>query len=352
MDFEKNILLESIKTGLINEDIESDIFFQPKIITNDYEKKEKVLASIDFLLQECDEFFFNVAFVTKSGVLSLFNTFKKIERLGKKGKILISKYQNFSDPYALRMLMKFSNIDLRLIDENNFHAKGYLFKTKDNYELIIGSSNLTQDALSKNTEYNLKLSLSNKSKLAKEAISIFQKYFLQGINLTEDFLCNYEQIFNEYRSFDKSLKLKAERVFETLKPNSMQKNALENLRALREAKVNKALLISATATGKTYLSAFDVKQFDAKKVLFIVHRWNIAKKALDSFKKIFKAERTYGLFETSSKDINKDFIFTTNLTLSNSENLKRFEPDAFDYIIIDETHREGAATYQKIINYF
>ena len=58
MDFEKNILLESIKTGLINEDIESDIFFQPKIITNDYEKKEKVLASIDFLLQECDEFFF------------------------------------------------------------------------------------------------------------------------------------------------------------------------------------------------------------------------------------------------------------------------------------------------------
>ena len=352
MDFEKNILLESIKTGLINEDIESDIFFQPKIITNDYEKKEKVLASIDFLLQECDEFFFNVAFVTKSGVLSLFNTFKKIERLGKKGKILISKYQNFSDPYALRMLMKFSNIDLRLIDENNFHAKGYLFKTKDNYELIIGSSNLTQDALSKNTEYNLKLSLSNKSKLAKEAISIFQKYFLQGINLTEDFLCNYEQIFNEYRSFDKSLKLKAERVFETLKPNSMQKNALENLRALREAKVNKALLISATATGKTYLSAFDVKQFDAKKVLFIVHRWNIAKKALDSFKKIFKAERTYGLFETSSKDINKDFIFTTNLTLSNSENLKRFEPDAFDYIIIDETHRAGAATYQKIINYF
>ena len=132
----------------------------------------------------------------------------------------------------------------------------------------------------------------------------------------------------------------------------MQKNALENLRALREAKVDKALLISATATGKTYLSAFDVKQFDAKKVLFIVHRWNIAKKALDSFTKIFKAERTYGLFETSSKDINKDFIFTTNLTLSNSENLKRFEPDAFDYIIIDETHRAGAATYQKIINYF
>lgn len=132
----------------------------------------------------------------------------------------------------------------------------------------------------------------------------------------------------------------------------MQKHALKNLRALREAKVDKALLISATATGKTYLSAFDVKQFNAKKVLFIVHRWNIAKKAMDSFKEIFKTERTYGLFESSSKNMNEDFIFTTNLTLSNSENIKRFEPDSFDYIIIDETHRAGAATYQKIINYF
>ena len=352
MDFEKNILLESIKTGLINEHIESDISFQPKIITNDYEKREKVLSSINFLLEECDEFFFNVAFVTKSGVISLLNTLKKIERLGVKGKILISKYQNFSDPNALRMLMKFSNIDLRLIDENNFHAKGYLFKKKNNYELIIGSSNLTQDALSKNTEYNLKLSLSNKSKLAKEALSIFQKYFLQGINLTEDFLCNYEQIFNEYRSFEKSKNLKVYKVFQKLKPNSMQKHALKNLRALREAKVDKALLISATATGKTFLSAFDVKQFNAKKVLFVVHRWNIAKKAMDSFKEIFKTERTYGLFESSSKNMNEDFIFTTNLTLSNSENIKRFEPDSFDYIIIDETHRAGAATYQKIINYF
>ena len=352
MDFEKNILLESIKTGLINEHIESDISFQPKIITNDYEKREKVLSSINFLLEECDEFFFNVAFVTKSGVISLLNTLKKIERLGVKGKILISKYQNFSDPSALRMLMKFSNIDLRLIDENNFHAKGYLFKKKNNYELIIGSSNLTQDALSKNTEYNLKLSLSNKSKLAKEALSIFQKYFLQGINLTEDFLCNYEQIFNEYRSFEKSKNLKVYKVFQKLKPNTMQKHALKNLRALREAKVDKALLISATATGKTFLSAFDVKQFNAKRVLFVVHRWNIAKKAMDSFKEIFKTERTYGLFESSSKNMNENFIFTTNLTLSNSENIKRFEPDSFDYIIIDETHRAGAATYQKIINYF
>ena len=95
MEFE-NHLLESIKTGVINKNIQSEISLQPKIITNNYEKKEKVLTTLNFLLQECDEFFFNVAFVTKSGVISLLNTLEKVEQLGVKGKILVSKYQNFS----------------------------------------------------------------------------------------------------------------------------------------------------------------------------------------------------------------------------------------------------------------
>ena len=132
----------------------------------------------------------------------------------------------------------------------------------------------------------------------------------------------------------------------------MQKEALINLENLRRANVKKALLISATATGKTYLSAFDAKNFNAKRVLFIVHRWNIAKKAMESFEKIFGDERTYGLYKGSINDINFDFIFSTNLTISNSQNLNKFSPDFFDYIIIDETHRAGASTYQKIINYF
>ena len=103
MEFDKNLLIESIKTGLIDKNVESDISLQPKIITNNYEAKEKVLTTIESLLEECDEFFFNVAFVTKSGVISILNILEKIERSGTKGKILISKYQNFSDPNALRM---------------------------------------------------------------------------------------------------------------------------------------------------------------------------------------------------------------------------------------------------------
>ena len=352
MEFDNDILLESLRTGFINKNIDSEIAYQPKIITNDYRNNEKVLTSIDSSLQDCEEFFFNVAFVTKSGVISLLNTLEKIEKQGKKGKILISKYQNFSDPNALRMLLKFSNISLRVIDENNFHAKGYLFKLKKNYELIIGSSNLTQDALSKNTEYNLKLSGANDSKLITDTLSIFNKYFQNGHEVTEEFLKEYEEIYNELKKSTSTINDKAEIESSSLKPNSMQEAALKNLETFRNTNINKALLISATATGKTYLSAFDVKNFKAKRILFVVHRWNIAKKAMESFMKIFKDEKTYGLYGGQTKETNFDFIFSTNLTLSNPENLKRFAPDTFDYIIIDETHRAGASTYQKIINYF
>ena len=352
MESENSILSQAIKTGLIDKNIESSINLQPKIITNNFQNNEKVLSVINDLLVDCEEFFFNVAFLTKSGVLSLINTLERIEKSGINGKVLISKYQNFSDPNALRMLLNFSNIELRVIDENNFHAKGYLFKLKNNYELIIGSSNLTQDALSKNTEYNLKLSLSKNSKLKSEALSLFTRYFSKGIKVSERFLNEYEQVYGEIKRVNQSVSTKKIDKFSPIEPNVMQKEALINLENLRRANVKKALLISATATGKTYLSAFDAKNFNAKRVLFIVHRWNIAKKAMESFEKIFGDERTYGLYKGSINDINFDFIFSTNLTISNSQNLNKFSPDFFDYIIIDETHRAGASTYQKIINYF
>ena len=352
MESENSILSQAIKTGLIDKNIESSINLQPKIITNNFQNNEKVLSVINDLLVDCEEFFFNVAFLTKSGVLSLINTLETIEKSGINGKVLISKYQNFSDPNALRMLLNFSNIELRVIDENNFHAKGYLFKLKNNYELIIGSSNLTQDALSKNTEYNLKLSLSKNSKLKSEALSLFTRYFSRGIKVSESFLNEYEQFYGEIKRVNQSVSTKKIDKFSPIEPNVMQKEALINLENLRRANVKKALLISATATGKTYLSAFDAKNFNAKRVLFIVHRWNIAKKAMESFEKIFGDERTYGLYKGSINDINFDFIFSTNLTISNSQNLNKFSPDFFDYIIIDETHRAGASTYQKIINYF
>ncbi|MDE5599456.1 MAG: DEAD/DEAH box helicase, partial [Ureaplasma sp.] len=135
-------------------------------------------------------------------------------------------------------------------------------------------------------------------------------------------------------------------------PNKMQKEALESLNLLRENNQNKALIVSATGTGKTYLAVFDVKQFNPNRILFIAHRDNILRSAKESFEFEFENSKTYGFINGQEKEFNKDFIFASSSTLNKDENLFKFNKDHFDYIIVDEAHHSAANSIEKIIKYF
>ena len=132
----------------------------------------------------------------------------------------------------------------------------------------------------------------------------------------------------------------------------MQLEALNKLNGLRKENKNKALIISATGTGKTYLSAFDAKAFNPKRLLFVVHRLTIAQDALNTYSRVFGRNKTMGLFSGTKKELACQFIFSTVQTISKSDHLKAFSKSHFDYIIIDETHRSGAESYQRLIEYF
>ena len=97
-------------------------------------------------------FFISVACVTTSGVATIINTLNELKERNIRGKVIVSQYLNFTQPEALRRLLQFSNIDLRIATNVDSHSKGYIFKKKSHYNLIIGSSNLTQNALAKNKE--------------------------------------------------------------------------------------------------------------------------------------------------------------------------------------------------------
>ena len=137
-----------------------------------------------------------------------------------------------------------------------------------------------------------------------------------------------------------------------LQPNSMQLGFISNLEKIREAGETKALLISATGTGKTYASAFALREENIKKVLFLVHREQIAKQAIVSYKKVFGNTRTFGLLSGNSKEYATDYLFSTMQMMAKQEILTKFRRDEFDTIIIDEAHRIGAASYQNIMQYF
>jgi superfamily II DNA or RNA helicase len=353
MSIENDNLLNSLQAGFINQFVHSKGVYLPQILVNDKKSGIKVLSTIQSELMQCDEFWFSVAFVTNSGVASLFQTLLELEERNIKGKLLVSQYLNFTQPEALKRLSKFKNIELKIVTEGDFHSKGYLFKNNNLYDLIIGSSNLTQSALSKNKEWNLKVTATPESHIIVNAIKEFKNEFENAHLVTKHYIDDYEQIYKNQFAKNKSIReVLDEDLVKKINPNSMQKEALARIKELRENGKDKALLISATGTGKTYLSAFDAQLFNARKLLFVVHRENITRASLNTFKSIFGNSKTMGLYTGNEKNINTDFVFSTVQTISKEIHLSNFDPKEFDYIVIDEAHHATADSYKSILNYF
>lgn len=353
MDKLTPIFNDSLQTGYVDKTFLSNVDYQPELLVNQKNPPKKVLSSIIHELENCTQFYISVAFVTTSGVATIINKLKELENRDIKGKILVSQYLNFTQPEALKRLAQFQNIDLRIATTGNAHAKGYIFKNKKHYNLIVGSSNLTAQALSTNKEWNIKVSALDESGIVEKVLQEFHADFKKGTPITGEFILKYEEIYQKQFLLSKNNNLEnlAEPQAE-ITPNSMQREALKNLKNLRADNKTKALIISATGTGKTYLSAFDAKAFNPQRLLFVVHRLTIAKDSLDTFKRVFGEYKTMGLFSGEKRELDCDFVFSTIQTISKTRHLDNFSKDHFDYIIIDETHRSGADSYLRLIEHF
>ena len=330
--------------------------YKPRLLINDIDRGEKVLTSVVVELTKCDEFMISVAFITCSGVIVLLNTLSDLEQRGVKGRIIASQYQNFTDPTALKRLLHFKNIELRIVTEDiaNMHTKGYIFRKGEEYSIIVGSSNLTQNALCENKEWNLKVSSCHTGGIVNNVVSEFETMFELATPVDDNWLAAYMKIYRTAKESENIAALSVEKKiiqFTTIKPNRMQVSALQALSDLRNHNAERVLVISATGTGKTYLSAFDVRTVNPKRFLFVVHRELIAKDAMDSYKRVIRNGKSMDVMSGGNK-VDADYIFAMIQTLSKDEVLYRFRPDEFDYIVFDEVHRAGAASYQKVFNYF
>lgn len=131
-----------------------------RFLYNDHEAGRSVLEAMEEELLHCEEFQISVAFITEGGMKLLRPVFEELEKRGVPGRILTTDYQNISEPQALLELDQFENIELRVFgareNKTGFHTKGYLFRRKGIYRIIIGSSNMTSPALTKNKEWNIR----------------------------------------------------------------------------------------------------------------------------------------------------------------------------------------------------
>ena len=350
---------DGFETAFIDKNYSSNLAYKPQFISNNYKEGRKVLSSIEDELLSCKEFFISVAFITMGGVTPLLQTLKELERRHIPGKILTTDYQNFSEPRALRKLAELSNITLKMYRtgeaQEGFHTKGYVFKNEELYKIIVGSSNLTLSALTKNREWNTKVVSTDQGEYVDDLMSEFtdlwnSKYAVTYDDFIEEYSLSY-RVIQKQRKIAKEARIPSLEQYK-LQPNSMQLGFIANLEKIREAGEPKALLISATGTGKTYASAFALREENTKKALFLVHREQIAKQAIASYKKVFGNTRTFGLLSGNSKDFDADYLFSTMQMMAKPEILCKFKRDEFETIIIDEAHRTGAASYQNIMQYF
>ena len=132
----------------------------------------------------------------------------------------------------------------------------------------------------------------------------------------------------------------------------MQVGFISNLRKILASGEDRALLISATGTGKTYASAFAMRELGFKRVLFVVHRGQLARQTKKAYENVFGKQVTMGLLGAGYHDYDADYVFATVQTLSKEEHLKYYSPETFDCIILDEAHHSSASIYQKIMNFF
>lgn len=356
MDHFINQLKEDLHHSFIDKGVLDRGKFQPQLLVNNEDKNQSVLVPFLEELETCRSFLFSVAFITESGLATLKAHLLELAEKGIKGRILTSTYLSFNKPKIFKELMKLENVDVRLTDLKGFHSKGYIFEQDHYYTLIVGSSNLSAHALKVHHEWNVKLTTHENGEIVDHFKNQFEEVWSEAKPLTEGWIRAYEDVYVEQaplqiRELPSDYNTVKQSV--SITPNKMQEVALREIAAVRDAGAKRGLVISATGTGKTYLSAFDVRRYQPKRMLFIVHREQILKKAKADYQKILGGpDRDYGILSGSSKELDAKYVFATIQTLAKDHILERIDQSTFDYILIDEVHKAGAGSYQKVINHF
>lgn len=357
-------LLEDVTSGLIHGNGDAPGTFSPKLISN--QPHDTMGTALSNELQYSDSFDMSVAFVSSEALKSLFQPFLDHCQHGGASRLITSTKNMWNEPKAFWELLRIKNeahVDVRIWEGHDqnphnraFHPKGYIFARhmkdgKPYFNVYVGSSNLTPPALVSQREWNLKVSSSGDGTLIDQFRNEIASQVDESIPLTEDWIKHYEEDFKKYAPARKQILQSIAK--QAIEPNRMQREALANLRRLRAEGEHRAIVISATGTGKTYLSAFDVKQFHPKRMLYIAHREEILIKARESYRKVLGCDESeLGVLSGNSKQGDRKYVFAMVNTLSNPETLASFGKEHFDYILIDEAHHVSAASYRRIIDYF
>lgn len=295
-----------------------------------------------------------VAFLLDSGARLIVEHLRDFLSRGGRARILVGDYLDVTEPIAIRRLADLEgDLTLRVYEANTkgFHLKTYVFLAGSEGIAFVGSSNLSAPALTTSIEWNYKVV----SSTDKQGFSEIQKHFENLFNdaastpATPEWIDRYEC---RRRTPDfREAGIPYEAPPPVPEPHAIQRAALVALQQTREDGFTGGLVVLATGLGKTWLAAFDSNRIDYRRILFVAHREEILNQAIETFRRIRPNVRI-GRLSGEHQDIDADFLFASIQTLGRVDHLSRFQPKAFDYIIIDEFHHAAARTYRRVIDHF
>ena len=341
---------------------EKEYSYSTDVMTGGSNKRMYLYYQLISSLKKAESVDIIVSFLMESGVKMLIKELENALNRGAKIRILTGNYLGITQPSALYLIKNKlgQRVDLRFYNEpgRSFHPKSYIFHYKNHSEIYIGSSNILKSALTSGVEWNYRFSNQTDEKNYDKFYQAFEDLFENhSMVIDDEELKRYSKEWHrpavakdieKYDAFDSEDNNSVISIFE---PRGAQIEALCALENTRAEGANKALILAATGVGKTYLAAFDSKNY--KKVLFVAHREEILKQAAESFYNVRRSD-DYGFFNSNDKATDKAVIFASVYTLGKKEYLNKqyFEEDYFDYLIIDEFHHAVNEQYRNIVEYF
>jgi superfamily II DNA or RNA helicase/diadenosine tetraphosphate (Ap4A) HIT family hydrolase len=312
-----------------------------------------LLANID----ESEGVDMAVAFVLASGVRRLEPRLHDLLDRGGRVRLLTGDYMDVTDPNALlRLLDLEGRFELRVFEtrEMSFHPKAYIFHRQDGASVAyVGSSNLTESALTAGVEWNYRVVSSEGGGGFSDVAASFEELFTHPSTHSVDpaWIAEYRQRRRQRVIVPRPVEVADEEPQAPPEPHEVQVEALAALEATRLEGNSAGLVVLATGLGKTWLSAFDSSRPKYRRVLFVAHREEILAQAMRTYRSV-RPQAVLGHYTGAEKNPAAEVVFASIQTLGRRRHLERFDPEDFDYVVVDEFHHASAPTYRRLIDYF